>query len=208
MEEKLNKSKYILVGNSLSIDFVNTLIAENGMPKDLLENLGDFVGWATVCGLIDKSEASDILDNPREKGSEEKTLNEAKEFRKILLEVFKAITKKKSVKQVLIEEINNYLKENQGYTKLVQNENEFSLIGDFKIETAKQILVLIAKSIAGLLSEGDLSFIRKCESKECVLYFYDTTKNHRRRWCSNSACGNRAKAAAFYRRRKIKNNLN
>jgi predicted RNA-binding Zn ribbon-like protein len=34
------------------------------------------------------------------------------------------------------------------------------------------------------------------------LYFYDTTKNHTRRWCSMTGCGNRAKAAAFYERKK------
>lgn len=29
----------------------------------------------------------------------------------------------------------------------------------------------------------------------CILFFYDTTKNYSRRWCSMSACGNRMKVA-------------
>jgi predicted RNA-binding Zn ribbon-like protein len=33
-----------------------------------------------------------------------------------------------------------------------------------------------------------------------VLFFYDTTKNHARRWCSMAFCGNRHKVAAHYRR--------
>ena len=40
------------------------------------------------------------------------------------------------------------------------------------------------------------------EGENCVRYFYDTTKNRRRRWCSMDGCGSRAKAAAYYRRRK------
>jgi len=36
-----------------------------------------------------------------------------------------------------------------------------------------------------------------------VLYFYDTTKNHRRQWCSTAACGNRHKVADF-RKRQVK----
>jgi hypothetical protein len=35
-----------------------------------------------------------------------------------------------------------------------------------------------------------------------VLVFYDTTKNHRRQWCSNSTCGNRHKVAEFRRRQR------
>ncbi|HNJ42487.1 MAG TPA: CGNR zinc finger domain-containing protein [Acidobacteriota bacterium] len=35
-----------------------------------------------------------------------------------------------------------------------------------------------------------------------MIYFYDTTKNHTWRWCSMSLCGNRAKAAAHYRRKR------
>jgi predicted RNA-binding Zn ribbon-like protein len=33
-----------------------------------------------------------------------------------------------------------------------------------------------------------------------VLFFYDTTKNHARHWCSMTICGNRSKVAAHYRR--------
>jgi predicted RNA-binding Zn ribbon-like protein len=29
-----------------------------------------------------------------------------------------------------------------------------------------------------------------CKNQACILYFYDTTKNHRRNWCSMGICGN------------------
>jgi predicted RNA-binding Zn ribbon-like protein len=29
------------------------------------------------------------------------------------------------------------------------------------------------------------------------MWFYDRTKGHRRRWCTSTGCGNRAKVAAF-----------
>lgn len=37
--------------------------------------------------------------------------------------------------------------------------------------------------------------IRRCGHPDCVLYFFDTSKNGTRRWCSMAGCGNRAKAA-------------
>ncbi len=40
--------------------------------------------------------------------------------------------------------------------------------------------------------------IRQCAHEECVLFFYDTSKNGTRRWHSMATCGNRAKAARHY----------
>ncbi|RFU38695.1 zf-CGNR multi-domain protein [Actinomadura logoneensis] len=39
--------------------------------------------------------------------------------------------------------------------------------------------------------------VRKCADPDCVLWFYDLTKNGSRRWCSMEICGNRAKTARF-----------
>ena len=42
--------------------------------------------------------------------------------------------------------------------------------------------------------------IRRCAHPACVLYFYDPSG--RRRWCSMTGCGNRAKAQRHYKRTK------
>ncbi|MFI7612278.1 CGNR zinc finger domain-containing protein [Nonomuraea terrae] len=42
--------------------------------------------------------------------------------------------------------------------------------------------------------------IRHCANAECVLHFYDVSKNGTRRWCSMAGCGNRAKAMRHYER--------
>ncbi|GAA0313963.1 CGNR zinc finger domain-containing protein [Actinoallomurus spadix] len=44
--------------------------------------------------------------------------------------------------------------------------------------------------------------IRGCANPECVLHFYDTSKNGTRRWCSMAACGNRAKSSRHYARHR------
>ena len=71
-------------------------------------------------------------------------------------------------------------------------------------EAALHLLAPVAASAAWLLEHGDPALLRKCENPDCVLYFYDTTKNKRRRWCSMDGCGARAKAAAYYRRERRK----
>ena len=42
--------------------------------------------------------------------------------------------------------------------------------------------------------------VRRCESEDCVLYFFDPTG--RRRWCSMAGCGNRAKARRHHARQQ------
>jgi len=44
--------------------------------------------------------------------------------------------------------------------------------------------------------------IRRCAHPSCVLHFYDTSPKGDRRWCSMAGCGNRAKAARHYERRR------
>ena len=66
--------------------------------------------------------------------------------------------------------------------------------------SAVQLLLPVAESAAWLLEHGDPSLVRRCDGTECVLVFYDTTRNRSRRWCSMEGCGSRAKAGAYYRR--------
>lgn len=68
--------------------------------------------------------------------------------------------------------------------------------------TAEQYLAPLAEAAAELLVDGDFNLVRECEHPDCVLWFYDRTKSHRRRWCSMALCGNRHKVAEFRKRKQ------
>lgn len=51
------------------------------------------------------------------------------------------------------------------------------------------------------LAETHPNRIRSCSHPNCVLWFLDTSRNGKRRWCSMERCGNRAKAQKHYRRK-------
>ena len=55
----------------------------------------------------------------------------------------------------------------------------------------------VALAASDLMTTPDMDLVRACDNIECRWLFLDTSKNHTRRWCSMSACGNRAKAAAW-----------
>jgi predicted RNA-binding Zn ribbon-like protein len=54
--------------------------------------------------------------------------------------------------------------------------------------------------MAGLAASPAGSQIKRCANPRCVLYFRDTSRTRRRRWCSMAVCGNRMKVAAHARR--------
>ncbi|MER5732738.1 CGNR zinc finger domain-containing protein [Streptomyces sp. NPDC002138] len=56
-----------------------------------------------------------------------------------------------------------------------------------------------ARGYLDLLASGP-DRIRTCASETCVLRFFDVSRNGTRRWCSMTACGNRAKASRHYAR--------
>jgi predicted RNA-binding Zn ribbon-like protein len=67
----------------------------------------------------------------------------------------------------------------------------------------KLALSILGRQIAVFLAEANLGYLRRCANTDsCTLYFYDATKNHRRRWCSETTCGNRHRVAEFRRRQR------
>ncbi|MFG2819548.1 CGNR zinc finger domain-containing protein [Kitasatospora sp. NPDC048365] len=58
---------------------------------------------------------------------------------------------------------------------------------------------LAADDYLNLLDQG-AHRIKACAHPTCILHFFDTSQNGRRRWCSMAVCGNRAKAARHYQK--------
>src|SRR5207302_22567 len=69
-------------------------------------------------------------------------------------------------------------------------------------ETLDRMLWPVIRSAADLLVSGEAQRVRRCASETCDWLFLDTSRNHSRRWCDMSGCGNRAKARRHYARAK------
>lgn len=58
-------------------------------------------------------------------------------------------------------------------------------------------LSTVARDAVDLFSGAATGRIRECASPECGLLFVDTSRPGRRRWCSSTACGTKARTAAY-----------
>jgi predicted RNA-binding Zn ribbon-like protein len=65
------------------------------------------------------------------------------------------------------------------------------------IDRPDALLGLVAEPLAHLIACEDLKLIKTCAAQDCNHWFVDTSKSHKRLYCSTTTCGNRAKVAAF-----------
>jgi predicted RNA-binding Zn ribbon-like protein len=100
-----------------------------------------------------------------------------------------------------VEPINQILRITEGHDELVDNGTTWRLEFIAREGGLDWLLAAIARSAAEILVEGAEARIRVCANPGCGLFFCDTSRTHRRRWCSMAVCGNRHKVANFARRR-------
>lgn len=99
--------------------------------------------------------------------------------------------------------LNGYLRAYATAPELSRDDSgRLRLIRVAETDATASLLGPVAEAVADLLVAGDFALVRQCEHPDCILWFYDRTKSHRRRWCSMAQCGNRQKAARFRRQKK------
>jgi predicted RNA-binding Zn ribbon-like protein len=195
---------FLFVGNHPCLDFINTDLVLDGQPADLLATHADVIAWAVQAKLVTRAEA-DALE--RQSGKQAKAadlLDQIRAFRALLRDMIERIAAGKAVPQTAVQAINDALRARVGYPQVTSRKGGFERTYQIEREGGEYVMGLLAESAADLLTTCDLSLIKKCQNPACVLYFYDTTKNHARHWCSMSLCGNRHKVAAHYRRHRNK----
>jgi predicted RNA-binding Zn ribbon-like protein len=207
MEDRAG-SRFYFLGNHLSIDFANTLISDGTRPVDLLGGMDDYVGWLVEARVIDGARARDFLSRWNGRPETEAAFQEALKFRGVLKQLLERISGGRAVPSKSIEAINGLLRLQSGYAELKREKGGYEKRFHSSLEQPLHLILPVAESACDLLAYGQFSLIKKCENSACVLYYYDTTKNHGRRWCSMSGCGNRAKAAAHYLRKKLETQAN
>lgn len=191
-----------LDGNVAWLDFVNTELIDDGRPADRLERFEDLVEWLRLAELIDDAHAAEALRLWAGHAQGRETLLRAKELRKALREAAARMEADGQLPAPALRAVNDALARSPGALRLVSRKQGYRVAFDAPPRRAEELLGPLAKSVAEFVAGADLRRVKKCGNPDCVLYFYDTTKNQHRRWCRMAVCGNRMKAAAHYRRLK------
>jgi predicted RNA-binding Zn ribbon-like protein len=196
-------TQFHFIGDELCLDFINTEVVDQDEHVDLLRGFDDLVAWYVEAKIIDAAQAKAFTRRWGGDAGGPRALKEARQFRGMLREMVERLTEGRThVPQTALDHLNRALRAREGFAEIVRTKDGYDTRFRPRLDEPAHLLVAIAESAARLLSEGEPALLRKCQNPRCILYFYDTTKNHRRRWCSMAGCGNRAKVAAYYQRNR------
>ena len=187
LKNTANENHLDFVGEDLAINFINTRRIVEGQLTDTLQSDGDVKAWLRR------------LEVPVAKGSllfsDGALLKGARELREIALAT---VQDRKSGKKPSFIALNRFLRDAPSHAVLTTDDaRNIHVTCVYGKDTVEAFLAPVAEAVADLLADGDFELVRRCEGEACVLWFYDRTKGHRRRWCTSTGCRNRAKVAAF-----------
>lgn len=178
--------------NRLCLDFVNA------NPT----SFADLVSWGRAAGALDGAEAEYVMQRWGDGAEAEAALRTALGLRAHLRTIAeRLVLGNRRVPPDALEAINNALRSRPGFLQIEPDGTDWAERWKVPLRKPDDVLWRIARSAASLLSSDDLSLVKRCENASCGMFFYDTTKNHAKRFCRMETCGVRARAAAYYRRR-------
>jgi predicted RNA-binding Zn ribbon-like protein len=187
LKDTTNENHLDFVGDNLAINFINTRRMVDGQLTDTLQSDSDVKAWLKR------------LQVPIAKGTlpfkDGVLLQKARALREI---AHSAVQDRKSGEKPSLVALNRFLADAPSHAVLTTYDaRNIRVTRVYGKETVEAFLAPVAEAVADLLADGDFNLVRHCEGNACVLWFYDRTKGHRRRWCTSTGCGNRAKVAAF-----------
>jgi predicted RNA-binding Zn ribbon-like protein len=196
--------QFELVGGALCLDFINTLDDRfSKQPKELLQSYLDLARFGEDTGALPDLLVDRLMTKSmHHKEEAQRALRSAIEMREAMHQVFWALVTKQPVPRAALLVLNGYVREAAQHMSVVPHNGHFEWEFDSERNDFAAPLWPIARSAADLLASDRVQFVRACASKTCEWLFLDESKNHRRRWCDMTKCGNRAKVKRFYTRQK------
>lgn len=189
---------FLLVGNQLALDFLNTKLNLADGPQELLTDVTSLERWLVAAGVLGSAR------QPGWRGSAEgrQFLKRLLEFREKLRAEIIRQESNSSISDAFLGELNHLLEKHPCRMAVQRGGKDLSLGLIFEPRVPEDTWAPIVAAAADLLSGVPKDRVRKCESPTCTVHFYDTSKKGARRWCSMSLCGNKVKVAAYRRRNR------
>ncbi len=181
-----------------------------GSEIEWLANGRDLLDWLEQAGLM-PTDVAQRFSTEFSAAALDDVAFQARDLREWLRDFVKTYAGKPLSAEMLpnLERVNRLLEKDNTFCQIVlpdvtNSARPQSLVWQRvrRWRRPEDMLLPIAEAIGELVCSADFSLVRNCEGPVCGLWFHDISKNHTRRWCTMSVCGNRAKAAAHRARKR------
>lgn len=188
---------FLFDADHLALDFLNTNRGADAVPVERLDTPPAVLSWLRAAGLPSRTGPGAANASPP---ALRDLLTEAHRLRDAMSDAVEAWTGGTLVPDPAIHVLNRALETRLVAARLRVSGAGYRLEEVVVLHGLRGLLAPVARAAAALLADGDPDRVRRCDGPTCTLWFLDTSRNGRRRWCSMARCGNRAKVAAHYRR--------
>ena len=186
------------------LDLANSVAWPLDRNESSLGDYRDLVTWAHHEGLVDEKEAKRLL----RRGADRTRLAKAAHGRALALQaalrdVFSAVATGSAPPEKSLQTLNREISHAMVDVRLVPSAPRFERVWLDPRDDLAWVLGPVARSAADLLVSPELERLKECPGspgKPCGFFFVDETRNHSRRWCSSSTCGNRTRLHRHYSR--------
>lgn len=184
--QKETRDGFRFRGGRLPLDLPATLAGRvSGAHRDALATPGDLDRWLVAAGLADGAARASAED-----------LSAARDLRETLYALALARAEDRPLPEAPREALNAFAAQ-PAATPWLDASGDLRMTG-----SVRALLAGVAREAVLLLGGPEGARIRQCQGPTCAILFLDTSRKGDRRWCSMTACGNRAKVAAFREREK------
>ena len=192
------RKQIALVGGRLCLDFVNTVSWRGSeQPCDNISTYGDLLRWSERAGALSRAQAraagASASRHPLKAAA---VLGRARELRDAMLRILLAWKRGRAPRATDIAILNAFA---PARTELLWRGGRLTW-GIHRASRLDAMLGPLVWSAGDLVTAGQPRRLKSCGAESCGWLFYDESRGERRRWCSMSDCGNRAKARRFYAR--------
>lgn len=193
---------YGLLGERLCLDFTNTSDEHpSKADAEFLSSYTRLIEWSVFTQAIGAEQAEALLKSAdAQPAKAAAALQTAIIVRDTLYRVLSAAAAHRAPNAADMTAFNGLLAAAMRHMRMQPEGSHFSWAYVRDDHDFEAMLWPVIWSASMVLMSGDLRHLRECAAKDCTWLFLDTSKNHSRRWCSMTQCGNRAKARSHYQR--------
>jgi predicted RNA-binding Zn ribbon-like protein len=188
----------------LCLDFANTRYWRGtAEPTEGLGSLDDLLAWCAAKAALPEADIAALRTRWHGRPEESATLFEGViALREAIYRLFHAIAAGTEPPVADLRLLNEALAAAPKRRELRPMPGGYGWVIEAKEPSALALLTPVLWSAGDLLVSRRLAKLRHCANPQCHWLFVDDSKSGNRRWCSMSACGNRAKAHRHYVRKK------
>ncbi len=200
--------EFDFIGGYLCLDFANTV---GGLPpasisQERLTSYRHLVAWSQQANLTSESEAQALLRKAQDAQLEATAILErARAVREAIYGIFAAVAQGKQPTTSDLELLNRELERAMAGPRVIVTTDGFGWEWRKDEAAFDHMLAPVVRSAATLLTSAERQLVRQCaNAPDCRWLFVDTTKNHRRKWCRTTGCGNMMRVRKYRERQRSK----